>query len=292
MLKKDKRLKRFLKKLNEPFPESETPKENVVNVLGVGVFITLFLYFFQVGGMNNYNGNAFLMCLGFGIITVVVALTFDFFVVYVLKIKRNEPSWTLKKWMIYMFLLLIFISQANYLFYSYLAGFKNIGWVDFWAMILYTVSVGIFPVVFSGLVVQIKSNQRNQIQAADLQSSFPKKEIHKEVVHLSSDNKNQDFQIPINDIFYIEAMQNYVSVCFFKNGKTQKELLRNTIKNLESQLDSTVLVRCHRSFIVNADLIEKVEGNAQGLRLSLKNLENFEVPVSRKYIPVLKKIIN
>ena len=142
------------------------------------------------------------------------------------------------------------------------------------------------------MVVQIKSNQRNQIQAAALQTNFPRKEIHHEVVHLFSDNKSQDFQIPINDIFYIEAMQNYVSVCFFKNGKIEKELLRNTIKNLEAQLNSTVLVRYHRSFIVNSDLIENVEGNAQGLRLSLKNLEDFEIPVSRKYIPILKEIIN
>ncbi|MFK7771457.1 MAG: LytTR family DNA-binding domain-containing protein [Saprospiraceae bacterium] len=285
-------MKQFLKKLNEPFPESETPRGNVINVIGVGAFITFFLYFFQVGGMNNYDGNAFLMCLNFGVITVVVALFFDFFVAYVLKIKKDEPSWTLKKWIIYMFLLLILISQVNYAYYCYLAGFKNIGWEDFWAMIFYTVSVGIFPVVFSGLIVQIKSNQRNQIQAADLQTSFPKKEIHHEVVHLFSDNKNQNFQIPINDIFYIEAMQNYVSVCYFKNETTQKELLRNTIKNLEAQLDSTILIRCHRSFIVNSDLIENVEGNAQGLRLSLKKLDDFEVPVSRKYIPVLKKIID
>ena len=285
-------MNRFFKKLNEPFPESETPRENVLNVFGVGVFITLFLFFFQVGGMNNYDGNAFLMCSVFGLITFVVAITFDFFAIYVLKIKRDDPSWTLKKWIIYMFILLILISQANYIFYSYLAGFRNIGWLDFWAMIVYTVSVGIFPVVFSGLVVQIKSNQRNQIQAADLQTNFPKKEIHHEVVHLFSDNKNQDFQIPINDIFYIEAMQNYVSVSYFKNETIHKELLRNTIKNLEAQLGSTVLVRCHRSFMVNSDLIENVEGNAQGLRLSLKNLDDFQVPVSRKYIPILKKIIN
>jgi len=284
-------LKQFLKKLNEPFPESETPKENVINVLGIGVFITLFLYFFQVGGMNNYQGSVFLVCLTFGIITVVVAIAFDFFVSYVLKIKRNEPSWTLKKWIIYMFILLILISQANYLYISYLSGFNNVGWIDFRGMITYTICVGIFPVVFSGLVIQIKSNQKNQIQAADLQNNFPKKEIHHEVVHLISDNKNQNLEIPINDIFYIEAMQNYVSVCYLKNGKIEKELLRNTIKNMETQLDSTVLVRCHRSFIVNSDLIENVEGNAQGLRLSLKNFEDFEVPVSRKYIPILKEII-
>jgi hypothetical protein len=284
-------LKRFLKKLNEPFPESETPKENVLNVIGVGIFITFFLYFFNVGGMRSYSGNVFLICMGFGGITIVIALIFDFFVSKVLHVKRDEPSWTFKKWIFYMLVLLIFISLGNYTYYVFLAGFKNIGWEDFWAMILYTVAVGMFPVVFSGLITQIRSNQKHQIQAADLQSNFPKKEIHHEIVHLFSDNKNQDFQIHIDDIFCIEAMQNYVSVCFQKDGKTQKELLRNTIKNMEVQLQSTVLIRCHRSYIVNSDLIENVEGNAQGLRLTLKKLEEFKIPVSRKYIPILKELI-
>jgi hypothetical protein len=280
-----------LKKLNEPFPESETPKENIINILGIGLFITFFIYFFQVGGMNSYNGNAFLMCLGFGFITVAVALCLDFFVFYVFKLKRDEPSWTLKKWICYMLILLLLISQANYVFYCYLVEFRNIGWENFWIIFINTITIGMFPVIFSGLLVQLRSNQRNLIQAANLQSNFPKKEIHHDIVHLFSDNKNQDFQIHLHDIFYIEAMQNYVSVCFQKDGISQKELLRNTIKNLETQIQSSVLIRCHRSFMVNSDLIEKVEGNAQGLRLNLKNLEDFEVPVSRKYIPILKEII-
>ncbi len=284
-------MKQFFKKLNEPFPESETPKENVKNIIGVGIFITFFLYFFNVGGMKSYSGSTFLICLNFGIITVVVALIFDWFVSKVLKVKRDEPSWTFKKWIFYMLILLILISLGNYVYYVNLVGLKNIGWEDLWSMIIYTIAVGIFPVVFSGLITQIRSNQKYQIQAAALQSNLPKKEIHHEIVHLFSDNKKQDFQIHIDDIFYIEAMQNYVSVCFQKDGKSKKELLRNTIKNIEVQLQSTVLIRCHRSYIVNTDLIENVEGNAQGLRLTLKKLEEFKVPVSRKYIPILKDLI-
>jgi len=38
-------------------------------------------------------------------------------------------------------------------------------------------------------------------------------------------------------------------------------------------------------------LIEKVAGNAQGLRLSLSNLSDVEIPVSRKYIAALKSLI-
>ena len=65
-------LKRFLKKLNEPFPEHDSPKENVRNIIGVGIFITLFLYFFQVGGMHEYRGPIFYICLNFGLITIAI----------------------------------------------------------------------------------------------------------------------------------------------------------------------------------------------------------------------------
>lgn len=82
-------MKRFLKKLNEPFPESDTPKDNVLNIIGVGIFITLFLYFFNVGGMNSRSGKVFLICMGFGFITIVIALLFDFFCEYCFESKKG-----------------------------------------------------------------------------------------------------------------------------------------------------------------------------------------------------------
>lgn len=285
-------MRQFFKKLNEPFPESENFKDNIKSIIGVGIFITFFLFFFQVGGMNSYSFNTFLMCLNFGVITMVVATTLDLFASKVLKIKKNEPSWTLKKWIIYMFVLLILISQFNFAYFSYLNGFKNFKWDHFGIMVFYTIAVGIFPVVFSGLIVQLKSNQKNQIQAADLQTNLPHQKNTNEFIHLFSENKKQELKILANDILYIEAMQNYVSICYRKENKSQKELIRNTIKNIESQLAGTQLIRCHRSFIVNANLISKIEGNAQGLKLRLLQMEDFHVPVSRKYIPILRQLIN
>lgn len=283
-------MNQFFKKLNEPFPETDSPRENFRNVIFVGIFITLFLYFFQVGGMHHYNGNVFGICVVFGIITIVVAILYDWFIEKILKLNRSDPSWTLLRWLIYMFTLLILISIANYTFYTFLDP-EPVNWYSFYLIVLNTMMVGLFPVVFSGLLIQIKANNTNQIQAANLQTHLPIQEIHQETIQLFSNKKNQNFEAPTNDIFYMEAMQNYVSVCFLKEDKIQKEMLRNTIKNVEAQLEHTPLMRCHRSYIVNLDLIENVKGNAQGLRLSLKNLEDVEVPVSRKYIPLLRKMI-
>jgi DNA-binding LytR/AlgR family response regulator len=61
---------------------------------------------------------------------------------------------------------------------------------------------------------------------------------------------------------------------------------------MEEQLQSTAVVRCHRSFLINVNAIEHVSGNAQGLRLQLVMVSGVEVPVSRSYIPKLRALLD
>ena len=62
------------------------------------------------------------------------------------------------------------------------------------------------------------------------------------------------------------------------------------LKNIESQLDNTLVVRCHRSFMVNINAITHVEGNTNGYRLSIRDTE-VTVPISRgKGREVIEKI--
>ncbi len=287
-------MKRFFQKLNEPFPEPDSPIENIKGTIAIGIFIAVFLYVFQIGGFHTYpHLNAIMICINFGLITIAVTLFFDWFTSKILKINRNHSSWTLKKWIFSMFTLLMLISVANYVYYYYLAGAtNNTGWKYFLMMMINTMSVGIFPVVFLGLIIQIRAITKNQEQASNLKTHLPKPISSDQSITLLSNNKNQEFKINVNDIFYMESMQNYVSVCYQKEGQPKKELLRNTIKNIETQLSDTSLIRCHRSFIVNTNLIKNVEGNAQGLRLDLIDFDEIQIPVSRKYIKILRSKID
>lgn len=281
----------FLKKLNEPFPDSDSPRQNLIHILSIGVFVTLFIYIFNSGGIHNSQGNVFLNCVPFGIITILCALFFDFFIEKILKIDRTRSSWTFKKWILSMFGLLFLISLGNYSYFIYLTSLEESSLYEFMMIMVNTITIGLFPIIVSGLMIQINANKKNQIQAADLQPHLPTEKIQEKIICLSSNNKSEDLTLAVQDIFYLEAMQNYVSVCYQKDGQIKKDLLRNTIKNIELEVKESPLIRCHRSFVVNTELIEKVEGNAQGLRLSLKSLEEVIIPVSRKYIPILKEII-
>lgn len=282
----------LLKKLNEPFPEDTSLRNNLLSVIGIGVFVTLFLYLIQPFDLHLYPKDPLGICIGFGLVTIFASLLFEFFTMYVLRIQKDVPSWTLWKWIVNAIFLIGFISICNYLYMTILMGWGSLNWQRFGFMIFSTLVVGIFPVVFSGMMIQINAYKRNQVQAESIQSNLAATIQKEQLINLTSQNNNQTLQVAVANLFYLEAQQNYVSICHLKEGEIEKTVFRNTIKQMEAQLESTSLFRCHRSFMVNTELIENVAGNAQGLRLSLTNLPDFEVPVSRKYIPALKTLIS
>lgn len=284
-------MKNILKKLNEPFPEDISLQHNIRSIIGVGVFVTLFLYLLRPFGLDNYQNGKLLICIKFGLLTVFAGLTYDLFGLYVLGLKKDLPSWTLWKWIMSAIFLILFISICNYLFMMSLMGWDGFSWYNFFYMIISTFTVGIFPIIFSGMLVQMNAYKRNQVQAKDMQAALSPKPTKVHTIILAGENSREDYSFPFPKLLYIEAMQNYVSVCHLNEGTIEKTIFRSTLKRMETQTTDSPLIRCHRSFMVNANLIENVAGNAQGLRLTLKDLPDFEVPVSRKYIPILKELM-
>ncbi len=61
--------------------------------------------------------------------------------------------------------------------------------------------------------------------------------------------------IPVDDIVYLEAEGDYVMI-FTKDAKHLKE---KTMKYFETHLDPSQFIRIHRSFIVNAKFIDRIE---------------------------------
>jgi len=282
-------LNNFLKKLNEPFPDRTTYRENVFDVIGVGVFITLFLYFFTPMEIDTYPGSKFFLCCAFGLVTVLVSIAYDFFCLKILKIERDVPSWTFKKWIFYVIGLITCIALGNYLLVVYVSNGMFVNMEAFVTIIIGTWVIGIFPIVFSGVMIQLRAYKANQVHAANISDSLPNQIPPTEnLISIFSQNKKNQFEVNLSNLLFVEAMQNYVSIYFLKEDKIQKEIIRTTLSNVEKQLSDTPIIRCHRSYLVNPNQIQKVEGNAQGLRLTLHQLEETQVPVSRKYIPALK----
>ncbi|MFT3981751.1 MAG: LytTR family DNA-binding domain-containing protein [Ferruginibacter sp.] len=64
-------------------------------------------------------------------------------------------------------------------------------------------------------------------------------------------------KIHYNEILYVEALQNYVSIVTAK----KKYISYLTFKSVEEYLPAGAFIKTHKSFIVAADKIESVDGN-------------------------------
>ncbi|MEG1617486.1 MAG: LytTR family transcriptional regulator DNA-binding domain-containing protein [Bacteroidales bacterium] len=101
------------------------------------------------------------------------------------------------------------------------------------------------------------------------------------------------FSVKKDNLVYIESADNYVLIWYLYKGKLSKYMLRNSLKNMETFLINTNMVRCHRSFMVNFDLVKviKRENNGVCLQMDLENVP--DIPLSRTYYePVCNRIYN
>jgi DNA-binding LytR/AlgR family response regulator len=107
--------------------------------------------------------------------------------------------------------------------------------------------------------------------------------VDNDLLVLTAENGKDTLQLTRTGLLAIESSDNYCTVFYMKNGQLAKELIRSSLSRLEHQLgEGTPFARCHRSYVVNLDRVERVSGNAQGYKLHLLNGQ-VVVPVARKY---------
>lgn len=64
-------------------------------------------------------------------------------------------------------------------------------------------------------------------------------------------------KVQIKDILYIESLENYVII----HTLLSKEIVRMTLKQIMDSLPQDTFLQIHRSFIVNTDQIQGIDGN-------------------------------
>ena len=92
------------------------------------------------------------------------------------------------------------------------------------------------------------------------------------------------FSISNEDLLYLEASDNYVTIFYTDNKKILKFLIRNTLKNYEQEIGYQALVRCHRSYIVNFDRVKVIRKEKEGLLIDLESEPQISLPVSKTYV--------
>lgn len=203
--------------------------------------------------------------------------------------KAIEDNWTVKNEILLILFVLAGICVLAYALFLSLN--PQIDKLElFYLVVLRTLAIGFFPVLAVVLYEQNhylklrgrhaeRLNQEllkkeNSISSKYFEQSLPGK------ISLLASNKKVALLIDPMDLVFTKAEGNYVEIFYYHAQKVKKELIRNSLKAIESQLPVTDFFRCHKSFVVNLNYIQKVEGNARNLELVLENIEE-KIPVSR-----------
>lgn len=265
----------------QPTPFYTDWKKNLFRYFLVGCFIAFFLIFFQPFGTDRVripNKNLFLS--GYGILTFL-AFSFSFIGLPKLFPKQlNEEKWVLWK----QVALTLFALSLTFLgCYIYLENaFNNQpsiqGFFSFYKLAL---PISFFPVILISLLDYIYQLKQNQNFAQNLNQHIAPKEQTTSTISLKDENGKEDLSLQLNQLIFIKAANNYVEINYSEGEQIKKYLLRNSIKNIDQQLDFPSIKRCHRSYLVNLDKVGRITGNAQGYKIHFPFSAEFVVPVSR-----------
>ena len=94
------------------------------------------------------------------------------------------------------------------------------------------------------------------------------------------------------NLLYIESADNYICIWYKKNEILKKQLLHITMKEACEQLADTSIVRCHRSYMINLDLVKVMRREKGNLFLELGETGVREIPISKTYgEAVLRRLV-
>jgi hypothetical protein len=271
---------------HQPYPLSEN---NWKLPFSISLFVALFMIVFQPFGLVNlhHTYKTFFLA-GYGGVCLVVLMINSLISSFFLKNWFNAASWTLIKQILWLSWTLLTIGTGNYLYSAVLFSFWS--WHGFIVFQVYTMAVGIIPIVVLTIMRQNYSLSQNLKAANEFNTSLHHKEdvLEKQKLCFVADNNKDKFEIELSDLLYIESCGNYIEIFYEADAQLKNTILRSTLKRTELQLvNHTAIVKCHRAFLVNIHKIIQVKGNSQGLKLVLKHTET-EIPVSRNFSKSLK----
>jgi len=281
----------MLRILVQEYPAPRPVLKSLIIAVLSGLFIALFLLYFEPFNLHlNTDGNMVFHMSFFGCITTFVLLFFLFVFPLLLPNLFSDKNWKLGYQMILNMLILIVIATFNSIYSNYMNSIP-FGWDSYWLILSRTSVLGILPIAFitfSDYYLKVKSSLNFVSNILENKKEFLKDS--KEVTHqISTDLKSETFSFKENDFNYAIAVGNYIDMCSFDENTLKKVTYRVSLSSFEIQLkESSNLIRCHRSCLVNLNKVKNISGNAQGLKLELINQSEI-ISVSRKYIPVVNQ---
>lgn len=281
--------------LQKPFPALYERRNVWFAAVGFGLFVTIFLYFFRPFGLVSSDDELAWIAPGYGLVTTLCMLLIQHFSPKMFPTFYREETWTVGKEVLQIMANIAIITTGNWIFSAFL-GFAEPTAQSFLVYFGFTLAIGVFPV---SMHVLWRQNvwQRKYLRQSDelnslLQNPSENTNAQQPLIQLRDENSRIVLDILPADLIAIESADNYVKVHYLHQQSLRSEMIRSSLTAVEMVVATLPqFFRAHRSWVVNMDLIEKVNGNARGYTLRLRTF-NRDVPVARSRIHDFNAILS
>jgi DNA-binding LytR/AlgR family response regulator len=254
-----------------------TRKNTILQILFTSVFAYFFINIYRPFGSREwYNVEWWEFSLYSGLLVIAGMLVVLLSRLIMFAIKKQKPV-TVR----YYTLMIAGEVISMALMYAVLEKLimkdsRNFGYI-FYLALQNTALILLIPYVISLLFF---SWQEKTINLNHLLNQFRQ---FNSFISFRDENGLLRISLKTEDLLYIESSDNYVSIKYLRNDQQKSVLIRNSLKNLEKEFENSILLRCHRSYMVNIKRVSMVRREGHKMSLILESPESEMIPVSRGY---------
>lgn len=274
-----------------PFEQTIREKRNVI--LYISIFGSIIVFLLQPYGFSIIDQVIAFFCF---LIMAIITLSINYFSFpYFFPKIFEETKWSISKAFLFFLYNFIIIGFYNHILNAIVIK-KNVFFIhsetDLFAILFRSIAVGIVASFFLILIrynfLARKHLQISQDLNGEFKSQLEFKMDTETNVNIELYLENSKVSFNRNDLKYISAEGNYITLHFRNDENKTPKLFRATLKQTEVLLqDFHEFFRCHRSYIINLNAVESSLGNSQGLSVKMFN-EEIQIPVARPKIKSLK----
>lgn len=247
--------------------------------ISLAIFFYLFMVIFLPFGVTNYDPNFRLSFEFFLMLFFFCGATFSVCVLNEFLIKRVLfSSLSLTKLIFWSIWSICVIGLTNYLVYNYMGDWHDWSLSSALQFIMNISAVLIFPVLGTFFYFRYKNLK---LQYEEILTNTEKITDEDLMIVFQGEGNNDNLTLALKDFLYAQAQDNYVEIVYVAAKSIQKQLLRSSISKLIIQVEQPLIVRSHRSYIVNLYHVRSTMGN-NNIRLNINHIQQ-PIPVSKTY---------
>jgi hypothetical protein len=272
--------------IQQPFPFSRGLKKEILHVCVLGLFASLIFYFLKPFGLSTINET---YLLGYGLVSISAAIIFLIVSHRFYYFFTRHRNWTIGHEIIHSLFFLMFIA-TSILVYGYAVNISRLRVQDFFLYQFYTILTGIVPVTIRAILLRNWRLKKDLQEATEMNEWLSKRKISadEKMIRLQSPSSAQTLKISNQALLYLEAAQNYTIIVWSDEGTIRKEMMRLAMKEAYRQINDTLVVFCHRSYMVNLRKVKKIIHHSGNPELALQD-GSIMIPLSATYKKDIKE---